>query len=65
MSLEDAIHTALLTLKEGFEGVMTEKTIELGVISTAGFDAAGMAGHGTGKGDTPGFRKLTEAEVAE
>jgi len=25
-------HTALLTLKEGFEGQMTEKTIEIGVI---------------------------------
>jgi 20S proteasome subunit alpha 2 len=27
LSLEDAIHTALLTLKEGFEGQMTEHTI--------------------------------------
>ncbi|EUC53856.1 20S proteasome subunit alpha 2 [Rhizoctonia solani AG-3 Rhs1AP] len=33
ISLEDAIHTALLTLKEGFEGQMTEKTIEIGVIT--------------------------------
>ena len=30
--LDDAIHTAILTLKEGFEGEMTEKNIELGVI---------------------------------
>lgn len=67
LSLEDAIHTALLTLKEGFEGVMTEKTIELGIISTAGFseDALALGGHGTGDAGTPGFRKLTEAEVAE
>lgn len=65
LSLEDAIHTALLTLKEGFEGVMTEKTIELGIISTAGFDDKALGGHGTGDSDTPGFRKLTEAEVAE
>jgi hypothetical protein len=65
LSLEDAIHTALLTLKEGFEGVMTEKTIELGIISTAGFDGKTLGGHGTGDGQTPGFRKLTEAEVAE
>lgn len=65
MSLEDAIHTALLTLKEGFEGVMDEKTIELGVISTAGYDLAKLGGHGTGQDDTPVFRKLTEAEVAE
>ena len=31
ISLEDAIHTAILTLKEGFEGQMTEKTIEIGI----------------------------------
>ncbi|KAK4703739.1 20S proteasome subunit alpha 2, partial [Phenoliferia sp. Uapishka_3] len=67
LSLEDAIHTALLTLKEGFEGVMTEKTIEIGIISTAGFSAEALTlgGHGTGGAGTPGFRKLTEAEVAE
>ena len=34
MSLDDAIHTALLTLKEGFEGEMDENNIELGVVST-------------------------------
>ena len=32
MELEDAIHTALLTLKEGFEGELTEHNIEVGVI---------------------------------
>ena len=30
MELEDAIHTALLTLKEGFEGEMTQDTVEIG-----------------------------------
>jgi 20S proteasome subunit alpha 2 len=65
LSLEDAIHTALLTLKEGFEGVMTEKTIELGVISLAGFEDKALGAHGTGLKGTPVFRKLTEAEVAE
>ena len=46
---------------------MDEKTIELGIISTAGFseDALALGGHGTGDAGTPGFRKLTEAEVAE
>jgi 20S proteasome subunit alpha 2 len=34
MELEDAIHTALLTLKEGFEGEMDENNIELAVVST-------------------------------
>jgi 20S proteasome subunit alpha 2 len=31
MELEDAIHTALLTLKEGFEGEMTQDTVEIGM----------------------------------
>ena len=29
--LEDAVHTAILTLKEGFEGQMTEDNIEIGI----------------------------------
>ncbi len=32
MELEDAIHTAILTLKEGFEGQIAADNIELGVI---------------------------------
>lgn len=32
MELEDAIHTSLLTLREGFEGEMTSTNIELGVV---------------------------------
>ncbi|MFS7893749.1 putative proteasome endopeptidase complex [Helianthus anomalus] len=32
MELEDAIHTAILTLKEGFEGQISGKNIEIGVI---------------------------------
>mmetsp|Transcript_2077 Transcript_2077/g.2303 ORF Transcript_2077/g.2303 Transcript_2077/m.2303 type:complete len:158 (+) Transcript_2077:291-764(+) len=34
--LEDTIHRALLTLKEGFEGEMNENNIELGVIGDDG-----------------------------
>merc|ERR1712232_493345 len=33
MELEDAIHTALLTLREGFEGEMTAHNIELGIVT--------------------------------
>ena len=33
MELEDAIHTALLTLREGFEGEMNGENIEVGVVS--------------------------------
>merc|ERR1712137_1255743 len=32
MELEDAVHTAILTLKEGFEGQMDEHNIEIGII---------------------------------
>uniref|UniRef100_A0A7S1CLS3 Proteasome subunit alpha type n=1 Tax=Bicosoecida sp. CB-2014 TaxID=1486930 RepID=A0A7S1CLS3_9STRA len=32
MELEDAIHTALLTLREGFDGEMTSENIELAVV---------------------------------
>jgi len=32
LELEDAIHTAILTLKEGFEGAMTENNVEIGII---------------------------------
>jgi len=33
MELEDAVHTALLTLREGFEGEMTSRNIEVGIVS--------------------------------
>lgn len=32
MELEDAIHTALLTLREGFEGEMNANNIEVGIV---------------------------------
>lgn len=32
MELEDAIHTAILTLKEGFEGSVDENNIEIGIV---------------------------------
>eukprot|EP00037_Helgoeca_nana_P014000 m.129693 g.129693 ORF g.129693 m.129693 type:complete len:236 (-) comp22339_c0_seq1:124-831(-) len=36
LELEDAIHTAILTLKEGFEGQMTETNIEIGIVDKEG-----------------------------
>ncbi|KAK9729370.1 Proteasome subunit alpha type-2 [Basidiobolus ranarum] len=53
MELDDAIHTAILTLKEGYEGEMTEHSIEIGII---------------GGGDSEEhrkFRKLTVNEVKD
>jgi 20S proteasome subunit alpha 2 len=66
ISLEDAIHTALLTLKEGFEGQMTEKTIEIGVVTVpSATELEGMhVGPETGR-PKPTFRKLTEEEVRD
>lgn len=65
ISLEDAIHTALLTLKEGFEGHMTEKTIEIGVVTVPSeADLAAGKIEGTGR-VKPTFRKLTEEEVRD
>lgn len=37
LELEDAVHTAILTLKEGFEGQMTEHNIEIGICNQNGF----------------------------
>eukprot|EP00525_Craspedostauros_australis_P011360 CAMPEP_0198135406 /NCGR_PEP_ID=MMETSP1442-20131203/60575_1 /TAXON_ID= /ORGANISM="Craspedostauros australis, Strain CCMP3328" /LENGTH=236 /DNA_ID=CAMNT_0043796575 /DNA_START=690 /DNA_END=1400 /DNA_ORIENTATION=- len=36
MELEDAIHTALLTLREGFEGEMKADNIEVGIVKSDG-----------------------------
>lgn len=67
ISIEDAIHTALLTLKEGFEGQMTEKTIEIGVVTVptqAELEAPKIGGEATGR-PKPTFRKLSEEEVRD
>ncbi|RWS11839.1 Proteasome subunit alpha type-2-like protein [Dinothrombium tinctorium] len=37
LELEDAIHTAILTLKEGFEGQMTADNIEIAICNAQGF----------------------------
>ena len=35
MDIEDAIHTAIMTLKETFEGELTERNIEIGIIRSS------------------------------
>ncbi|RSH93914.1 Proteasome subunit alpha type-2 [Saitozyma podzolica] len=60
LSLEDAIHTALLTLKEGFEGQMTEHTIEIGVVTVP---TPEQMQEKPGERLPPTFRKLTEQEA--
>ena len=37
LELEDAVHTAILALKESFEGQMTEDNIEIGICNNTGF----------------------------
>merc|ERR1719351_649424 len=37
LELEDAVHTAILTLKESFEGVMDGNNIEIGIADAKGF----------------------------
>ena len=46
---DDAIHIALLALKDGFEGVMNSKNVEVGFISEA----------------SPQFRVLSQQEVGD
>ena len=62
LSLEDAIHTSILTLKESFEGQLTEKTVEIGII---GESTAGPVGGGEAQKTLPVFRKLSEAEIRD
>jgi 20S proteasome subunit alpha 2 len=49
LELEDAIHIALLTMKEGFEGEMNEKNIEVGIVHE----------------DDKEFKVLSEQQVAD
>jgi 20S proteasome subunit alpha 2 len=51
MELDDAIHTAMLTLREGFEGEMTAHNIEVGLVQSA---AAAQ-----------GFQVLTPAQIQD
>ncbi|KAF8564399.1 hypothetical protein P879_10116 [Paragonimus westermani] len=37
LELDDAVHAAILTLKESFEGQMTENNIEIGICNEHGF----------------------------
>ena len=37
LELDDAVHTAILTLKESFEGQMNETNIEIGICDNNGF----------------------------
>ncbi|KAJ3415478.1 Proteasome subunit alpha type-2 [Chytridiales sp. JEL 0842] len=60
LEIEDAVHTAILTLKEGYEGVMDEKGIEIGI--------AYMENTTTKEGDPISlgkFKRLSPGEVKD
>lgn len=61
LELEDAIHIALLTLKESIEGEMNGNTVEIVVIGNANDELLGFKGVEDVSG--PRFRKLTVQEI--
>ncbi|KAK9463097.1 nucleophile aminohydrolase [Lipomyces oligophaga] len=61
LELEDAIHIALLTLKESIEGEMSGNTVEIGIIGPSNDYLLGFEGVKNVAG--PRFRKLTPQEI--
>lgn len=61
LELEDAIHIALLTLKESVEGEFNGDTIEIAIVSEENNDLLGYTGDARAKG--PRFRKLGSQEI--
>ncbi|KAK0705362.1 putative proteasome subunit alpha type-2 [Lasiosphaeris hirsuta] len=63
LELEDAIHIALLTLKETIEGEMNGETIEIGIVGPPADHLLGVEGVEGARG--PRFRKLTPHEIED
>lgn len=61
LELEDAIHIALLTLKESIEGELNGNTIEISIIGNSDDNLLGFKGVEGING--PRFRKLTAQEI--
>ncbi|KAI8998130.1 nucleophile aminohydrolase [Gaertneriomyces semiglobifer] len=61
MEIEDAVHTAILTLKEGFEGEMTESSLEIGVAQFV----EQVSADGTTKELVGRFNKLSGNEIKD
>ncbi|PVU91692.1 hypothetical protein BB561_004254 [Smittium simulii] len=60
--IEDAIHTAILTLKEGFEGLLSSEFLDIGIIgsdTTVSFNVPGK------ESCKPNFRLLTASEISD
>lgn len=63
LELEDAVHIALLTLKETIEGEMSGDTVEIGIVGEPRSEMLGFEGVDGAVG--PRFRKLTSGEVED
>jgi len=63
LELEDAIHIALLTLKETIEGEMSGDTVEIGVVGPPADYLLGYDGVEHAQG--PRFRKLSPQEIED
>ncbi|KAK5661481.1 hypothetical protein OQA88_11385 [Cercophora sp. LCS_1] len=63
LELEDAVHIALLTLKETIEGEMNGETIEIGIVGPPADHLLGVEGVEGARG--PRFRKLTPQEIED
>ncbi|KAF1351410.1 proteasome core particle subunit alpha 2 [Delphinella strobiligena] len=63
LELEDAIHIALLTLKETIEGEMNGDTVEIGIIGPPANHLLGYEGVEGAQG--PRFRKLSPQEIED
>ncbi|PSS20505.1 hypothetical protein M430DRAFT_101081 [Amorphotheca resinae ATCC 22711] len=63
LELEDAVHIALLTLKETIEGEMNGETIEIGIVGPPADHLLGVEGVEGAQG--PRFRKLSPQEIED
>ncbi|EGR47130.1 20S proteasome, subunit Y7 [Trichoderma reesei QM6a] len=63
LELEDAIHIALLTLKDNIEGEMNGDSIEIGIVGPPADHLLGVEGVEGATG--PRFRKLTPQEIED
>lgn len=63
LELQDAIHIALLTLKETIEGEMNGDTVEIGIVGDPADHLLGFEGVEGAVG--PRFRKLTKEEIED
>lgn len=63
LELDDAIHIALLTLKETIEGEMNGDTVEIAVVGNPNNDLLGV--EGLENADGPRFRKLSAQDIED